>query len=247
MPLTERIRASRMRDIRTSGLKRGEEAVSLSLPYSTARPPRAVNERVTHRGSDLHRGADIPVCPDPQEFLLSGRQECLPPDCSFKPPFAMRTKRHCTKVAGLIPVRRSPEGWVPRVPSSEPVLGGRGKVRTGSEDGTRGTHRSSIQSDPVSLRQCQRKPLYRGRAVTACHWLRSARWANCQRASSPCRARAGTWECEGSGRRRVNERRSSRDIIETGPRSGSCDHPDENVVKPGLHSRPDARRDRSDE
>jgi hypothetical protein len=36
MPLTERIRASRMRDIRTSGLKRGEEAVSLSLPYSTA-------------------------------------------------------------------------------------------------------------------------------------------------------------------------------------------------------------------
>jgi alpha-D-ribose 1-methylphosphonate 5-triphosphate synthase subunit PhnI len=26
-----------MRDIRTSGLKRGEEAVSLSLPYSTQR------------------------------------------------------------------------------------------------------------------------------------------------------------------------------------------------------------------
>jgi hypothetical protein len=46
MPLTERIRASRMRDIRTSGLKRGEEAVSLSLPYSTATTSEAVALRV---------------------------------------------------------------------------------------------------------------------------------------------------------------------------------------------------------
>ena len=36
MPETERIRASRMRENRTSGLKRAEAAVSLPLRYSTA-------------------------------------------------------------------------------------------------------------------------------------------------------------------------------------------------------------------
>ena len=35
MSLTERTRVSRMREIRTSGLKRGEEPESLALSYST--------------------------------------------------------------------------------------------------------------------------------------------------------------------------------------------------------------------
>ena len=55
MPWAERIRASRMREICMSGLKRGEEAVSLSLPYSTeigngGRPPGRIAKEPRARG-----------------------------------------------------------------------------------------------------------------------------------------------------------------------------------------------------
>ena len=71
MPSTERIRVSRMREIRTSGLKKGEEAVSLPLPYSTERRctrPRS-DRRSARTGAEddqwhwrgaIVRGNDIP-------------------------------------------------------------------------------------------------------------------------------------------------------------------------------------------
>ena len=76
MPLTERIRGSRMREIRTSGLTRGEEAVSLPLPYSTRGGPgnRSDHPPVANLAGETMRVEVEPTGPGPR---AGGRLEGL--------------------------------------------------------------------------------------------------------------------------------------------------------------------------